>query len=270
MKTFSYGSRPTQNKLFGSLFYRAFTLIELLVVIAIIAILAALLLPALAQAKEKARTIQCLNNMKQLALGWVMYSGDNNDRIPKNWLWGASGGSLPGSWVTGDVLRNNVIDGITNGTLFQYTRSLPIYQCPDLSPKNNTLLVRSVSIVGTMGGADAAEAAVNTVADASSGLGPGYLIFKKLAQIRTSSSAIVFVDESQNSIDDGAVAIKLVDWQNTPTIRHNKGATFSFADGHVEKWTWKGLNQEAGWDVIPTGAAQIADFQRWLSAVAFQ
>src|SRR4051794_23570298 len=127
----------------------AFTLIELLVVIAIIAILAALLLPALNAAKDHAKAIKCINNLRQLALGWRMYADDNNGTLVVNQPQPGNGAS----WVTWSASTNqNQAAGIRQGRLFQYAANAEVYGCPaDLPPTNGPARL-SYSMNGWMGG----------------------------------------------------------------------------------------------------------------------
>jgi prepilin-type N-terminal cleavage/methylation domain-containing protein/prepilin-type processing-associated H-X9-DG protein len=224
-----------------------FTLIELLVVIAIIAILAALLLPALGRAKQKADRLTCMNNQRQLTLAWVMYADENDGKLVVNA--NLSGGGVA-SWIRG-VMRWDLMlpwpdnynkDYLSDSLLGPYcSRSVRIYKCPgDKVPGRDGPRVRSMAMNGMVGGySPGDQKSINNNAPS----GPVYRLFLRQSQIirPVPSDVWVFIDEQADSINDGFFRVNMSDttaWWDLPGNYHGGTCSLSFADGHAETKVW--------------------------------
>jgi prepilin-type N-terminal cleavage/methylation domain-containing protein/prepilin-type processing-associated H-X9-DG protein len=222
---------------------RGFTLIELLVVIAIIAILAAMLLPALSRAKQQAQKTACANNLRQLNLCSIMYSQENADQIvPGAFI---STPTIVG-WVRGvlqlgvpNIRDNTNASYLKVGLLYPFASTIDIYKCPsDYSMAQEGIStyprVRSYSMNQKMNCPFSWLYAPDTA----------FRNYRKASDIRRPSDIFTFIDEREDSIDDGAFGVNMIDTAgsavlvNLPANRHGNSCGISFADGHSEIHKW--------------------------------
>ncbi|MCX6924111.1 MAG: prepilin-type N-terminal cleavage/methylation domain-containing protein [Verrucomicrobia bacterium] len=231
--------------------HAGFTLIELLVVIAIIAILAALLLPALARAKQKAWTANCVSQQKQLAIAWNMYADDNQEKIVCASPYTGGGKSTPWRWdvppkmpnptagISAEAWQALVIqEGYRQGALYQYAPNPNIMHCP--ADTRNKLKApqfsfTSLALVGTLNGENGSYAG-QAIAQ----------LFKRTEVVHPSERYLWVEENDPRGENEGSwimtqgtpptfAGSQLVD---SPAAFHGDSSTFSWADGHASSRKW--------------------------------
>jgi len=267
---------------------KAFTLVELLVVISIIAMLLAVLIPALNKARDVAKQSVCMNNNRQLMLGWSLYCNANNDKLVfagtsrvkrtglKTLTWALTDGHPEISWVAcpqyvgGDqapdwYLKDTFFQDecVKMGTLYPYTsKAIKAYRCPAATAKDNS---RSYAISSAMNGYVYSDGSNEAIKKAAAR-------FEKIAQIKGTSDRLVLICQggvfAENfGFECYSSFYTTRNWRDIPPVIHGKGTTLSFADGHSDYWKWE-KNYIRGYaydrETVPAGDK---DFNRLFNAI---
>lgn len=268
-----------------------FTLVELLIVIAIIGVLSSILLPALAKSRDRAQGILCLNNIRQLTVGWIVYADDHEGKLAYN-LAANSQVAMDQNWVN-NVLTWGLDSDNTNAAalvatgLGPYTKSAAIYRCPSdhvLSDVQNragwSARVRSYSMNGMVGDDG------NFISSGQNVNNPAYVQFVKYSSFPRPADIFTFVEEHPDSINDGSFLNSAeppgrqgsyFQWWALPASYHDGSASFSFADGHAESHHWRSAStkpaarpQGANLPIQLTSKYELQDFYWILSATSVE
>lgn len=210
-----------------------FTLIELLVVIAIIALLLSIILPSLKKAKEAARRIACLNNMRQLSILWRLYAMDNDGKFcspdPEDAFY------TPGflGWVswegTGWPAETPIWTpqewelSIKLGALWPYCDDIKVYRCPT-GEKGEQITYAGFASFGWSQWTGYRDV-------------DGTIMYN-MTECEQPGMRAVFIDEGRLTSNFYSVYYNKEAWWDQPTRRHSDGTTLAFADAHAEYWKW--------------------------------
>jgi len=209
---------------------RAFTLIELLVVIAIIALLMAILMPALSRARDQAKRIHCISNVRTLSFAWLLYKDDNDDSMV---------GGMPArsvdAWMLGP--RGNDPDhteqckeGLRQGLLYSYAKNVDVYRCPsdDRIKREGMYTFGSYSVSGALNGEEKEWSNRHLI---------------KYSEIKNPADTFVFVEEiDPRGYNIGSWVVSKDfgnSWIDPLAIWHSKNrGTLGWADGSANMHRW--------------------------------
>jgi prepilin-type N-terminal cleavage/methylation domain-containing protein len=253
---------------------RGFSLIELLVVIAIIAILATLLLPALAKARQQANRIKCLNNQRQLAVTWMLYSADNNEGLVPNGAQQPGSGQRETLWVLGDY--HNFLPAFTNELYLldpryagfaRYLTGKGVYKCPADSTTYVVNRGRPVPQIRSY----SMNMHLGPTRSMDGHMSPRYRVFRKSTDIPAPADMFAFMDVTPQNLCTPAFIVLLPGRVNDrffhfPATHHNRGGVLSFTDGHAESHRWRdprtirtaALGVKIGHDFLSPGNRDLA------------
>jgi len=208
---------------------RGLTLIELLIVVGVISLLVSLSLPALLRARNQAQAAVCVQNLKTLSVGWLLYKDDNDDRLV-----GGDVAKHPHDWVQGPTGAGSFIEqrkrGIRQGALYRYVgETVEVYRCPADQRKLELgqMAYRSYSIAGGANG----EVWQSTYAPAL-----------KYSEIFQPAIRYVFVEEADpRGWNKGSWVLNPEgrSWVDPLAVWHSRTrSTLGYADGHAEVHRW--------------------------------